>query len=151
MYNLKFKMQNYNSKGRIKILNSKFLILNSQGGQAIIMLLFFVIVSIILTSGAVIVSFVNLQSTSKQEQGTLAYSIAESGAENALLRLLRDPSYNSETVAIDTGTAAITVATSGNTRTVVSTGTAGNFKRKIQVVVDYTNNVLTILSWKEIP
>lgn len=123
-----------------------------QSGQAIIMLLFFVIVSMMITSSAIIVAFVNSEGSSKQTSGQMALNVAESGAENALIRLLRDPSY---TGAGDTSVsgASIIVTTSGSTKTIVSTGTVGNFIRKIQVVVDYTNNVLSIQpnSWREIP
>ena len=128
-------------------MNTKF----NQKGQALIILLFFVIVSIMVTSSAVILAFVNSQSAAKVQVGANAFSIAESGAENAAVRLLRDPSYSGETVSLNGGTAVSTVSTAGSTKTIVSTGTSGNFIRKIQVIADYTNNIFTISSWKEIP
>ena len=125
---------------------------SNQKGQALIILLFFILVSIMVTSSAVILAFVNSQASSKVEVGGSAYNVAQSGAENAVLRLLRDPTYSSEpALVIGGGTAAISVSTAGSTKTIVSTGTVGNFIRKIQVVADYTNNKLTISSWKEIP
>jgi hypothetical protein len=146
-------VQNYNSKLKVsKTLNFKPSTLNSERGQALIILLFFVLVSIMVTSSAVILAFVNSQSAAKVQTGSGALNVAESGAEEAVLRLLRDPiNYNSETLSVNGGTAQITVSTAGSTKTIVSTGTVNNFIRKIQVVADYTNNKLTVTSWKEIP
>lgn len=124
---------------------------SNQKGQAILILLFFVIVSIMVTSSAVIIAFINSQASSKIQVGSEALSVAESGAENALLRLVRNPSYTGETVNINGGTALISVTTTGSTKTILSTGTVNNFIRKIQVVGNYTDNVLTVSSWKEVP
>ena len=119
---------------------------NTQDGQALLTFLIFVLISLTITSAASVVSVINSQSSEKIEQGTVATQAAESGAENALLRLLRDPSYTGETLAI--GTSSIVITISGSTITAVATN--GNFQRQIQVVTSYTNNVLTITSWKEL-
>lgn len=116
-----------------------------------LILLFFVIVSIMVTSSAIIVAFVNSQASSKVQVGSEALTLAESGAENALMRLIRNPNYSGETLNINGGTTVITVNTTGATKTIVATGTVSNFIRKIQVVADYTNNILIVSSWKEIP
>ncbi|EKD65052.1 MAG: hypothetical protein ACD_50C00205G0002 [uncultured bacterium] len=127
-----------------------------QRGQALVTLLFFMIIAITVTSAAVVIIFNNSVSAQKLEEGTLTYYIAQSGAENAILRLLRNPNYCGETLPIDTGTAAITVVDGAggcngiSPITVTSTGTSGDFQRKIQVVATYVSNVLTVTSWKEI-
>ena len=84
-----------------------------------------------------------------------AINVAESGAEEALIRLLRDPSYLSipgsfEDVAVGTDTVRITVNTSGTTKTVVSRVTTGNYKRAIKVEGGYINDIFTVASWTEI-
>src|SRR4051812_11592764 len=108
---------------------------SNQKGQAMIILLFFVLVSIMVTSSAVILAFVNSQSAAKVQVGSSALSVAESGAEEGVLRLLRDPlNYTSETLTVNGGTAQIVVTTVGSTKTIVSTGMVSNFIRKIQVV-----------------
>ena len=64
--------------------------------------------------------------------GNQAYSVAESGAENAIIRLLRDKAYVGETLAVGDNTATITV--SGiNPYVIISAGRAGNFVRKVEV------------------
>ncbi|OGH17862.1 MAG: hypothetical protein A3C22_03300 [Candidatus Levybacteria bacterium RIFCSPHIGHO2_02_FULL_37_10] len=131
-------MQNYNLKFKIK-----------ESGQALITLLFFVLISLTITSGAIIIIIINSLSVSKSQEGTLAYYIAESGVENAMLRLLRDPNYAGETLIIGESTVIITV-TGSNPKTAVAVGQNGNFKRTIQVDMDYNNGYYTISNWKEI-
>ena len=118
-------------------------------GQALITLLFFVLISLTITSGAIIIIIVNSISVSKSQEGTLAYYVAESGVENALLRLLRDPNYTGETLVIGSGTAVITV-TGSNPKTVVSVGQNGNFKRTVKAQMNYNNGYYTFSNWKEI-
>lgn len=120
-----------------------------RSGQALTMLLIFVVIAIIITSSAAMVLLINLTTTSKNEQGILAYEIAESGAENAVLRLLRNPNYVGETLQIGSGSATIQVSGS-STKTIVSQGYYNSYTRKIQITAQYTNNILTITSWKEI-
>ena len=127
---------------------SKFII-NSDKGQALISLLVVMLSGIIITSGAVAVTIINSQTTDKYASSEQSYAIAESGADNALLRLLRDPNYLGETVSIGNGTATVTV-TGSTTKTIISEGVTGSFKRKIQVVGSFLNNVFTISSWSEI-
>lgn len=120
-----------------------------ESGQAMVTLLIFIVVVTIITSAAIIMLVVNITATSKYQQGTTAYYIAESGAENALLRLLRNPSYTGETMNVGTGTAAITV--SGDTEKIItSEGRIGNFNRIVEVRTNFSNNIFTVTSWKEI-
>ena len=134
-------------KNKFRIQNSKFRI--KEKGQALITLLFFVLFSLTITTGAIIIIIANSISASKSAEGTLAYYAAESGVENALLRILRDPNYTGETLTIGTGTAVITV-TGANPKTVVSVGQNGNFKRTVQAQATYSNGYYTFSNWKEI-
>lgn len=119
-------------------------------GQALITLLFFTLIAVTICSAAVAILMTNSLSGSKLEQGLIAYQIAKSGAENAKLQLLRNPDYTGEVVVIGDGTATIQVSSSSGTFTIISTGQAGNFKRKAQVTADYQNYILTFSPMKEI-
>lgn len=123
--------------------------LKLQSGQAIVTLLFFMILAITITSGAVVIILTNSLAATQLHQGNVTYYIAESGAENALIRLLRDPNYTGETMTVDDGTVIIQV-TGTNPKIITSEGKMGNFSRKIQVTADYTDNILSILSWKQL-
>ncbi len=120
-----------------------------QQGQALITLLFFTILSITIISTAAVVTIVNAQSTSIQSISSETYSLAEAGIENALLRLLRDPAYTGETMTIGTGSVTIDV-TGTSPILVTAKASLRGFIRKVQVGVDYANNSLRVLSWKEV-
>lgn len=118
-------------------------------GQALITLLFFAITGITITSAAVVMILINSLSGTKQQQGEIAYDIAQSGAENGLMRLIRDPTYTGETLSVGSGTAVITVTgsgTSSNPYVILSKGTTGNFMREEQITAMYQNNLLTVTS-----
>ncbi|KKQ29728.1 MAG: hypothetical protein US48_C0039G0007 [Candidatus Levybacteria bacterium GW2011_GWA2_37_36] len=154
----KYEYQNPKSKTNSNCKNTKFKIVSNfvlrasnfrQGGQALITLLFFVLISLTITSGAIIIIIANSISAGKLEEGNLAYYAAESGVENALLRLLRDPNYLGETLAIGNATAIITV-TGANPKTVVSVGQNGDFKRTVQAQATYNNGYYTFSNWNEL-
>ncbi|HZZ98695.1 MAG TPA: hypothetical protein VFG51_02055 [Candidatus Saccharimonadia bacterium] len=121
---------------------------SKESGQALVILLIFIAVTVIVITVAVVLIIVTSSGASSYEQSNMAYNIAETGAENAILRLLRDPTYTGETLTVDTGTATITVTGSG-TQTVTSVGRYNTYLRKIQVVL-LSDDVETIQSWTEV-
>ncbi len=121
----------------------------NNSGQTLVSLLFFMIVAITITSASVIVLLVNSLSTNSFQQGNIALDIAQSGIENAMVRLLRNTNYTGETLTVGSGTATVTV-TGANPKIILSQGKVDNFLRQIQVQATNTNNIFTITSWKEI-
>ncbi len=118
-------------------------------GQALVSLLFFMIIAIAITTTAVVVTVTTAQSTSLFERTDVAYSIAEAGAETAILRYMRNSSYTGETFPLEQG--IVTVQVSGaNPITIVSEGRLGGILRKVQVQALNINNIFSITSWKEI-
>lgn len=118
-------------------------------GQALISLIIFTAIATTVITATVLLSVVNATSASTAELGAQAYGLAESGAENALIRILRDPNYTGETLTIGSGQATMTVAGT-SPKTISSVGTLGAFQREIQVVVLLTNGVVSIQSWREV-
>jgi len=137
---------------RKKISNIKYQISNKSknSGQALVTLLFFVLIGFSIISAAAAMIFNNTQAASVTEQGNYAYSAAESGIEEALVRLLRDPGYSGtplgEPLGINGGSVEIQVLEG----TIVSTGIYNNVMRKIEAQTVYNNNILEVISWKEI-
>lgn len=125
---------------------------NSQErGQAVITVLFVVVVGMLVTTGAIF-SLVNaFEASSQQELGALAYQAAESGIEHSMLRLMRDPLYTGETLTVDTNRTAVVTVTSNPNMTIQSVGSAGIVSRKIVATVHYNNLTLVLDSWKETP
>lgn len=123
---------------------------SKESGQTLIALLMFMMITIMLTTVAVTVTVINIQSNIAISNGQQALTYAESGAENALLQLLRDPDYTGETITHDNGT--VTISVSGTTvKTIVSEGESGNHHRTVTVTASYIDNVLTPTEWSETP
>ncbi len=120
-----------------------------QKGQTLVILLVYMVMAIIVTTASVSMILVNSRGADKLLQGTTAYDVAESGAETAMVKLLRDTSYTGETLTVSGGTAVITVSGS-STKTILSKGTLNNFTRTVEVTATNINNVLTVTSWKEL-
>lgn len=116
-----------------------------------------------------LISYFEIQIAYSQAKSQEAYLAAQSGAQDALLRISRDKTYPSATncngsysspscsysLAVGSDTANVTVTnidTAVGTKQIVSTGTALNRKRRIQVdlVADVTTGAVTITSWKEV-
>ncbi len=121
----------------------------TQKGQTLVALLFFMVITITIVSAAVVAIFVNVTSTGKMQGSEAAYYIAESGAEEALINLLRNPTYSGGTIAVGEGEAVITV-NGDDPKNIRSSGTVGNHKRTIEVMAGYTDNILRVLSWNEV-
>jgi len=117
-------------------------------GQALVSLLVFSVIAMAIISAATVLIVNSMYGTTSLERGSIAKQIAESGAENAILRLLRDPGYTGETLPVGDGTATITVS-GANPRVITSQGRSGDYLRTVQITADYTN-ILNIISWKEI-
>ena len=134
-------------------LNSQLSTLISSRGQALITLLFFTVIGVTVTSAAVVMILVNALSGTKQQQGEVAYEIAQSGIENGMIRLLRNPAYTGETLPVGSGSATVTITGSGSSNNpyiILSKGTNGIFVREVQVTATYQNNLLTVTSRKEV-
>lgn len=118
----------------------------NQKGQAVVTLLFFMVMSVTITTAAVLIVLANAVSASTNEQGATAYYAAESGAEEGVLRLLRNPFYTGETMPVENGSVVISVSSG----TIIATGSAYNAQRTIQVKTVYNNRVLSVTSWNEL-
>lgn len=119
-------------------------------GQTLVILLIFILVAITIATTSVAIIITNAQTTSAAAQSMEAYYAAEAGVENAAIQLLRNPDYTGETIQISpSSTATVTVA-SGSSYMVTSTGNSGAFTRVLQANLDYTDNVLSVISWQEL-
>lgn len=127
-----------------KSTNTKF-----QKGQTLVLLLVFVVMAIVITTAATLIISTNSTSVTNVSQGMATKHMAEAGIEKALLSLLRDPNYSGETFNIDTGNVISTVSGT-TTLTIDSTATNGNFIKRVEVVATYSDNVLTVNSWKDV-
>ncbi len=123
---------------------------NHRSGQALVILLVIMTMSLTIITVGIVIAVVNSLAATRVQEGLITEQMAQSGAENALLRMLRNPtSYTGETLPIGTGT--VTIRVSGtDTKIATSTAVLGNFSRSIQVSARMTGGEFKILSWREI-
>jgi type II secretory pathway component PulJ len=126
----------------------------TQTGQTLIALLIFMMLSIVITTTAVTITIINTAGNSQSNFGEQARQAAETGAENAMMQLERDPTYTGETMAINTATTATITISGTTTRTITSVGTVagiGTYKRTVVVTASYTGLAFTVTNWVETP
>jgi hypothetical protein len=121
---------------------------HEQGTSLVIVVVLGVVGMLIVAMGLAL-STTAIQSNAAFIENRRAVLIAESAAENALLRLLRDPSYTGETLTIDGGTATIVVTGSGN-KTIDVTTSVGSTVKTLRVQTTDVNGITTVSSWNEI-
>ena len=102
--------------------------------------------------------FLEITSGSGDMDGKSAFAIAEAGAEDALLRIIKNrfcneggtPDCSSYTISFSEGSAAISVS-GVNTKTITSVGSVDNKQKGVQITVALdSSNEATISSWQEI-
>lgn len=116
-------------------------------GQALITLLFFMAIGITVATAAVMVSLVNAGTTSTFQQGEEAHSAAEAGVENAIMRLLRDPNYSGETLAL--GEATVVVQVTGSAQKTIRSEARSAYAVRTVVSDAEVGQVLRVTTWKE--
>ena len=121
----------------------------NQSGQALVVLLFYMVIAVTLVTTAVALTMTGSITTMREEEGNHALEFAENGMENALLKLLRDASYTGETFSMNNGTVVTTVSGT-QSKTILSVATKGNYKKTLEVIATITNGKLTVSSWKEL-
>lgn len=122
--------------------------IHRQKGQALITFLFFIIIAIAVTSAAVVAILLNSLGTTSVEGSDMALGVAEGGAEDALIRLIRDPSFLGSTFPVNGGIATTTVTNNSGTYTIVSKGAAGDYERLVTVIATYSLGKVSVTSWK---
>ena len=125
---------------------------SNQSGQALVMLLFFVIVGISVATSATLIAESNSRAATILGEGIIAKEMADSGIEAAMLGIVRkNDVYTGETIEnLNGGTIVVTV-TGDTTKKIDSVATNGSFVKKVEVIVNYSNNVLGAPTfWKEV-
>jgi hypothetical protein len=120
---------------------------SNQKGTALVTLMVFMVVAVLVTTGAVMLASISTQGTSDFAQSEHVALLAEAGAETATLQILRNRDYTGETINISDAEVVVTVSGT-STKTITSTARKGDFIRKVEAVGDLNNNVFTIINWR---
>ncbi len=138
----------------MRISKFNFQISNHFSGQALIMLLVFSIIAVTITTASVAIVIENSKSGDRLNQGVMAGQIAKSGIENALIRILRDPNYSGENdLLIGDGSTDIVVSGAGtlvDPYIIISDASLDGYKKKIETKATYVNDILKVVSEREI-
>ena len=120
--------------------------------QALASLIIFVAIAITVITATIIIVGSNTVTATISQQMVQVRQAAESGLENALLRLLRDPSYSGETIPANVNGFETTISVTGDdiNKTIISTAANNNYQRKIKVKINYNENIMTVNFWQDI-
>ena len=124
-------------------------VLKNKSGQiltSVIVFMAFGLSVIVLSS---ILTIINIQITAKNSVSTQALGYAEAGAEDAVLRLIREPTYSGGTTSLESASVTVTVSGDAVNKTITSTATYNGFTKEIVATVSLANNKLTLVSWKQ--
>lgn len=130
-------------------LSPKYLYSNN-GGQVLTSVIVFMAFGLSVIALSAVLTIINIQNTAKNTQSAQALTYAESGAEEGVLRLLRDPGFAGGTLVIDGISVPISVSGDAVNKTVTSTASFNGFTKKIQATVSLANEKLVLLSWKQV-
>lgn len=132
-----------------KTANKKF----RQSGQALVGLLAFMAIGAIVISAAVVVTLINSQATGSYALSEQLFSLGESGAEDANLRLLRNPNFSNSTTTYSVFDPVISViigASGGLSKTITVTAQLDGMVRKFQTTGSFSGTVFTPSAWQEL-
>jgi len=123
--------------------------LQKSGGQILTSVIVFVAFGLSVIALSAILTIINLQNSMKNIESLNCLSFAESGVEEALLNLLRDPSYTGGTFSVDSAEVIVTVSTNAGVSTINSKAIYNGFTRSIVATASIENMELSLLSWSE--
>ena len=126
----------------------------AEAGQALIILIVAVAISLLVLTSAILASIGQAKTSARNKLGQKVYYAAETGAEYGLIKLMRDPASctGSDSLSLDSINISITYNLSGGNCTLTSQAQKNNIIKKIEVVASYNANwVFDYSSWSETP
>lgn len=124
--------------------------INEEGSVLLVVMVIMLVASLVIAA-AITLILSGSSSTTRVEVAQMAYQAAESGVDEAQLRLLRDPNFtgNVSNIPVGVSTADITVS-SAWPKTIDSYGKYGGVIRHIRITATFNSGILTITALKEI-
>lgn len=121
-----------------------------QAGTILTALLVFVAVGLLITTSATILLADQMLAGERDTRTARLLYAAESGAENAILRLLRDPGYTGENITMPDGTEVTISVQLTPAMVITSQSEADQIQRTVQVELVRQNGILEITSWQHV-
>lgn len=121
----------------------------NQKGQTLVSLLIIIAVTVLAVASAIVSASLS-STTAITTISDKVYYAAETGAEEALIKLLRDPGYSGETFDLEGVNVEVSVTSPTPTeRVITSIASTNSIKRRVDVSAQFLNNILTVTSWDE--
>ena len=110
---------------------------NQKGAAMMIVMIFFLIISLVIISGLVLPSVRDVKSVNANINSKKSYFLAESGVEDATYRILTGKTIGaSETITLDLNSVTTAITTNGNgNKEIVSLGDVSNYERKVDTTL----------------
>jgi len=123
---------------------------SNKSGQILTSVIVFMAFGLSVIALSSVLTIINIQSTAKNSESTKTLSYAEAGAEEAILRLVRDPGYSGGTLLIDDVSVLVVVTGDAVNKTISSTAAYNGFTKKIEAAVSLADSKVSLLSWKQV-
>lgn len=120
-----------------------------QQGHILIVVLLLMLVGIFAITMAATLVVTTSQSHGSRLSSSNISSAAESGIENAILNVLRNPAYTGGTFLID-GLTVSTVVVPGTPTVITATATSSGQRHVYEATVDRVDGMLSITSWTQL-
>lgn len=121
-----------------------------KSGQTLVLLMVFMAIAITVITASILLTISVSQSASRQETGSAVLQLAESGIEDALMQILRNPATTGTySLPLDDQTATISIS-GADPYVVRSTAQIGNLIRIVQAQASFLDGRLSVSSWQEI-
>lgn len=125
-----------------------------ESGQALIILIFAIALAITILTGVTLAAITLNKNTRLTETAQTAYYGAESGAEYALMKLIRDPSScggPTDSFPIDSANVTVTYSLVGTNCTISVVSNLDTILKKLQVQATISGSKVIPCCWKEQP
>ncbi len=129
----------------------KYKIQTQQNGVAALLTVVIVgVATLIIAFSASILGIGELDMGYTSQRGEEAFSVADGCVEEALRRLRIDDIYTGGSLSLGDNSCIINISGAGGNRSIVVSGTSGDYQKKIQVDITISGGVITITSWDEL-
>lgn len=123
--------------------------LNSNG-QILTSVIVFVAFGLSVIAMSAVLTIINIQNSANNAQSLQALVYAETGTEEAVINLIRNPSYAGGTFTMGSTSVVVTVSGGISDKTILSTANYNGFTKKIESHVNLSNNTVVITSWRQV-
>lgn len=121
-----------------------------KSGQVLTSVVVFVAFGLSVIALSAVLMVINMQNTLKYTESGNCLNHAEAGVEEAVLRLLRDPTYSGGTMLLEGVTTTVTVSGTDTDKSILAVATYNGFAKKVLATVSLAGDKVSLLSWKEV-